>query len=544
MDSDKLIKVHIDIAKIHMLYCFLLILYLLWSKFSMKEMNKLLLFCFIFAILLTVVDYLYAVKKYYNNFKIVRVIRSLMAVCSSVMLVSGTNLFYVISIATLLFLVLVIQVTYLTSIQRFRNKIIVFFFIYIPMFVVSCIRIYQTSQTNFTIRTIIFNQVLVSAMLISITLISHIFAENTIERRKLTSELIKMKQNTNQVSNENTYERLARENSEMLIENLIQQYISSSLDISNLMKLILESLSEALVVNLCSIIVKSEDDKTYQYDTRYICNGFNIELFNSYIENGSLIEQFKDLNEPFINNQVDSKEYDFLEGTTVKSLLIYPLMNEAEWLGILVIGKDMNDYFLENMSFFERVSTQFSIALTNARTYTKMEDMAMKDGLTGIYNRSFMINKINEHISDVVLNKSSLAILLFDIDKFKNVNDEYGHLFGDEVIRVCANITKETAEKYNGFAARYGGEEFVIVCKEESLEELHNIANGLHNQIKQTKVSYRGSSLWVNVSIGVAAYPATCNNPAELIDRADKAMYHSKKIGRACVTFDGEYEIE
>jgi diguanylate cyclase (GGDEF)-like protein len=211
---------------------------------------------------------------------------------------------------------------------------------------------------------------------------------------------------------------------------------------------------------------------------------------------------------------------------------------------MLVIGKDMKDYFLDNMSFFERVSTQFSIALTNARTYTKMEDMAMKDGLTGIYNRAYMIQKMNEYISSVVLNNSSLAIFLFDIDKFKAVNDSYGHLFGDEVIRVCANIAKEIAEKYEGFAARYGGEEFVIVCKEESPEELREIANNLNNKVRQTEVNYRGSSICVNISIGVAAYPITCNNPAELLDRADRAMYHSKKIGRGCITFDGEYVSE
>jgi diguanylate cyclase (GGDEF)-like protein len=227
-----------------------------------------------------------------------------------------------------------------------------------------------------------------------------------------------------------------------------------------------------------------------------------------------------------------------LKDAQIKSLLIYPLMYENECLGMLVIGKDMTDYFLDNMAFFERVSLQFSIALTNARTYSQMEDMAMKDGLTGIYNRTFMIHKINEYVSSVVLNRSSLAIMMFDIDKFKDVNDEYGHLFGDEVIRVCANIAKENAEKHDGFAARYGGEEFVIVLKEDSLEELQDIASRLHNQIKQTKIEYRGSSLYINVSIGVAAYPTTCGNPAELIDRADKAMYYSKKLGRNRITFD------
>jgi diguanylate cyclase (GGDEF)-like protein len=253
------------------------------------------------------------------------------------------------------------------------------------------------------------------------------------------------------------------------------------------------------------------------------------------------MEKFKDVKDPYIDNQVNMEEYEFLKDMGIQSLLIYPLRNEKELLGLLIIGKDVRDYFLDNMTFFERVSTQFSIALSNARIYSKMEDLAMKDGLTGIYNRAYMTQKINEHISGSVLSNSAWAILIFDIDYFKKVNDRYGHLFGDEVIRVCANQAKETAELYHGVAARYGGEEFVIIVKGQSIESLREIANDLHSKIKQKKVDYRGDSVYVDVSVGVAAYPFTCNNPAELIDRADKAMYYSKQQGRGCITFDGEY---
>lgn len=545
MDSAKLIKVHVFIAKIRIVYWILFILFeFLRLKTSISEVSNVFLVSFFVISVLIIIDYGLALKNFYHNFKIVRLTRSIMAVFASLGIVCGMNRGYFASFSMFLFVTLVLQVMFFTNISRFRNKIILFFLIYIPMSVASYVRILQMDNLEFTIQTIVFNVILFPSMIIFLTIISHIFAESSLEKKRLNTELIKMRKYDNiemkkaEMDLENAYERLSRENSEMLIENLIQQYISSSLEISNLMKLILESLSEALVVNLCSIIVKGEDEKVFQYDSRCMCNNGNIEYFNSCIEDGSLIEQFKEYKEPFVDNYVEMNKYNFLKDIPIKSLLIYPLMNENMCLGMLVIGKDMTDYFLDNMSFFERVSVQFSIALTNARTYSQMEDMAMKDGLTGIYNRTYMIQKINEYISSVVLNNSSLAILMFDIDKFKNINDEFGHLFGDEVIRVCANIAKETAERYNGFSARYGGEEFVVVLQEEAIEKLQDIASQLHNQIKQTKIEYRGSSLHINVSIGVAAYPTTCKNPAELIDRADKAMYYSKKLGRGCITFD------
>jgi diguanylate cyclase (GGDEF)-like protein len=545
VDSAKLIKVHVFIAKIRIFYWTLFILFeFLRLKTSILEVSNVFLISFLVISVLIFIDFAFALKEFYNNFIIVRITRSIMAMYASMGIICGMNRGYFASFSMFLFVTLVLQVMFFTNISRFRNKIVLFLLIYMPMSIASYVRIQQMDNLEFTIQTIVFNVILFSSMIIFLTIISHIFAESSLEKKRLNTELIKMRKYDNagmkkaEMDLENAYERLSRENSEMLIENLIQHYISSSLEISNLMKLILESLSEALVVNLCSIILKGEDEKVYQYDSRSMCDSVNIEHFNSCIEDGSLIEQFKEYKEPFVDNFVEINEYYFLKDAQIKSLLIYPLMYENECLGMLVIGKDMTDYFLDNMAFFERVSLQFSIALTNARTYSQMEDMAMKDGLTGIYNRTFMIHKINEYVSSVVLNRSSLAIMMFDIDKFKDVNDEYGHLFGDEVIRVCANIAKENAEKHDGFAARYGGEEFVIVLKEDSLEELQDIASRLHNQIKQTKIEYRGSSLYINVSIGVAAYPTTCGNPAELIDRADKAMYYSKKLGRNRITFD------
>lgn len=548
MNSAKIINIHKYIAKIHIILLFVYVVFyaigiylgIYKAEYSFRMIPEIVFSFFVLT------DYIYARISSDYKVRIIRIIRTPMVMCVLANIMINTSQQYKTLISMILFVSFAIQILYFTDISRLRYKIFLFFIITIPFIIISLVKIVQMNDINFTINTIFFLLSLFIYMLFFIILTSRIFAESNLEINKLKRKLKKIeitKQNNDsvEVALDNAYEKLSHENSEMLVENLIQQYISSSLEISNLMKLILESLSEALVVNLCSIIVKGEYDETYQYNTRTIYNSIELESFNSYIEDGSLINKFRDLTEPYIDNQVKFNEYDFLAGSNIKSLLIYPLVNEGNWLGMLVIGKDTEDYFIDNMSFFERVSTQFSIALMNARVYTKMENMAMKDGLTGIYNRTYMIQRINEYISSVVLNKSSLAVLLFDIDKFKNVNDTFGHLFGDEVIRVCANTAREIAEAYNGFAARYGGEEFVIVCKEESMQELRKIAKMLHTQIKQTEVNYRGSTLYVNVSIGVAAFPATCNNPAELIDRADKAMYHSKLSGRGRITFDGEY---
>lgn len=548
MNSAKLFKIHAQIAKIRVLFMTVfIVIYMMGILVNVWDLNvSYFVYSRIFIIILIGIDYLFARISYKYNFRILLGIRIPMAMWALTNVVLNQRP-YVTALSMLYFVILLIQVLYLTNIKRLRHKLFLFYVITVPMLITASIKLILIRSTDATFQSIIFYLLLLIYMSFFITITSQVFAENDQELKKLKMEIKNIKQSTKQDMNsqgfaiDNVYEKLSHENTEMLIENLIQQYISSSLEISNLMKLILESLSEALVVNLCSIIVKDEYEDSYQYNSRTINNSIDLNCFNSFIENGSLVNRFKQFREPFIDNAVLIEQYDFLSKTQIQSLLVYPLMNEGEWLGMLVIGKDRYNYFIDNMSFFERVSTQFSIALMNARIYTKMENMAMKDGLTGIYNRTYMFQKVNEYISNVVLNKSPLAVILFDIDKFKKVNDTYGHLFGDEVIRVCANTAMEIAEAHNGFAARYGGEEFVIVCEPSTIQELRELAEMLHSRIKQTEVAYRGSSLFFNVSIGVAAFPATCDNPAELIDRADKAMYHSKISGRGRITFDGEY---
>ena len=129
---------------------------------------------------------------------------------------------------------------------------------------------------------------------------------------------------------------------------------------------------------------------------------------------------------------------------------------------------------------------------------------------------------------------------LFDIDKFKMVNDTYGHQCGDEVIRYVTTLLNKGALANGGIAGRYGGEEFVIAFLDKGLDETYEIVKEIHNQIRSEVVVYGGKEIQVRASAGVASYPETCSNPSELLTRADWAMYHSKRNGRDQITIDSD----
>ena len=160
-------------------------------------------------------------------------------------------------------------------------------------------------------------------------------------------------------------------------------------------------------------------------------------------------------------------------------------------------------------------------------------DAAITDGLTGLHNRRYLDVHLANLFDDSVRRGSEMALLLLDIDRFKSVNDRFGHDAGDEVLREFATRIR-TLTRGVDLVARFGGEEIVVVVPEASLEEARFVAERIRERIGATPFSYanRTRSLDVTVSIGVAARQPGDGGAAEILKRADLALYRAKDEGR------------
>ena len=184
----------------------------------------------------------------------------------------------------------------------------------------------------------------------------------------------------------------------------------------------------------------------------------------------------------------------------------------------------------------------FTSALISDRLYLKTEEMAKKDGLTKIFNRIYYNQFYPELMDEVLATGEKLTVAMMDIDHFKSVNDTYGHLAGDEVIKMVASVDAKYAKKYNGKAVRFGGEEFLLILKGIGVDEAYNILDDMHKEIIDTVVEFEDLKIQVNVSMGLASYPETCNEIGEVVDKSDQALYYSKEHGRGRITIDGREE--
>lgn len=162
-------------------------------------------------------------------------------------------------------------------------------------------------------------------------------------------------------------------------------------------------------------------------------------------------------------------------------------------------------------------------------------NLVMRDGLTEIFNKRKYREEIDREVARASRYERPLTLLLFDIDRFKDINDNYGHLCGDFILKQVADRVREVIRTEQIFA-RVGGEEFVVLCPETEPEKAMTLAEKLRRRIGDEPVEYAGFEVPVTCSFGVAAFEEILETPDELYEAADRALYHSKESGRDRVT--------
>lgn len=344
--------------------------------------------------------------------------------------------------------------------------------------------------------------------------------------------------------------KINRSHDEMSVQNELSSIIISSIEIKDMLDKIVDMIQVRLDLDVVVIVLEQdhelyvpgmeEEQRVYAISC-VLGEKFQKKVIES-IEHTDMSEILRMTQTYIQNNVTDSVQlFTKLEGEQeLPSVVCLPIRNQEERLGTLFVGKNKENAFMDSRAFYENIASQISIGVANARLYAKMNDMAIRDGLTRIYNRRHLTELLGKYLSEAMAKKVSVSLALFDIDKFKMVNDTYGHQCGDEVIRYVASLLNRGALKHGGIAGRYGGEEFVVAFFEKDLDETYHIVEDIHNQIRSEEVVYEGKHISVRASVGVASYPQTCANPGELLTRADWAMYHSKKNGRDQITIDSE----
>ena len=230
------------------------------------------------------------------------------------------------------------------------------------------------------------------------------------------------------------------------------------------------------------------------------------------------------------------------------SVLAVPLLHENRVMGVLCAESSRKNSYNDAMSaLLQRLCFQIGVALSNAETFARLQKLAVTDGLTGLYNCRYFLARLEEEVIRVRRYKRELSIIILDLDDFKKVNDVYGHLMGDEILKAVSSLIAENTRRSDSAsimkgadvdtAARYGGEEFMLILPETPLDGALVLAERLRKVI-ETEVNKLLPSLEedqeqlrVTGSFGIASLGGN-ETVKDLIQRADEAMYRAKAAGK------------
>lgn len=217
----------------------------------------------------------------------------------------------------------------------------------------------------------------------------------------------------------------------------------------------------------------------------------------------------------------------------MRSALVLPLLSGEEPLGVLALATASPSAYNEAIRTTMQVMTnQLASALKNAQMVRRLEALATTDGLTGLANHRVFQEELDRQLAVANRFNQSLSVILCDVDKFKGVNDTYGHPVGDLVLKGLAEVLRHNVVRDTDLPARYGGEEFAIVCGGTDTDGAFQLAERIRKDLERQVFRTDKGELRVTISMGVGSFPTHARDKALLVQRADAALYAAKQGGR------------
>ena len=214
--------------------------------------------------------------------------------------------------------------------------------------------------------------------------------------------------------------------------------------------------------------------------------------------------------------------------------IVIPIVGPFGLYGIILVGRKMTEivYTEDELAFIQQLITLVSQAIKNHLHY----EQSLRDVKTGLYNHGFFMTRLKEEFYRTKRSSGASSLIVIDVDKFKNFNDTYGHLAGDQVLEKLAQVIRSNV-RTEDIPSRFGGEEFTILLPNTDLSTAWMVSERLRENVEAMKVEWDVPLPGVTISLGVFSFDRNSNMETnDILRRADEALYFSKAKGRNCST--------
>ena len=337
-----------------------------------------------------------------------------------------------------------------------------------------------------------------------------------------------------------------------------QLELLTSESLPDLLRMLLSRLRDVYNLQAVTLVYEDKDESLAELLERHHLSLEDYTNLRTVTDARKFSKQLKDINTPYLGEFNSAlKEFFFTPKTKeigdkiyfpleqLRSVAILPLARHAKKIGYLSFGSSDAQRFSQELGteFLQQLATIISFCLENVINRERLVLTGLTDVLTGWPNRRYLQQRLQEELARMQRKMTPISCIIFDIDKFKNINDSYGHPVGDEVLRSISSRLRKTL-RYGDIAARYGGEEFIIALPDVKLAEAVQFAERIREIVEEHPVKIANDqSVKVTISLGVACVIPEWSEKSmtyamgELIAEADRHLYSAKTKGRNQVAF-------
>ena len=334
-----------------------------------------------------------------------------------------------------------------------------------------------------------------------------------------------------------------RESYELKIFHDVAKALTSSLDLDTILQTIMEKMAAYFEPATWSLLMLDETSEEFYYAAAV---GKGCESINALtLTTGEtlarwVIEQGKPLIISDVNRdsriQQSSNDDFFPDGCSVVCM---PIRTGGKMLGIIQLMNIDMQVYSRNEILLQTLADYAAIAIENARAVRRIQELSITDDCTGLYNARQLFTVLSEEVHRSERFGYEFSLLFLDLDHFKRVNDQHGHLIGSKLLGQVGQALRENLRLVDA-AFRYGGDEFAILLPQTSKDAALFVARRLMGVFHAKHwLAGEAPDVSLRASVGIASYPADATTPQAIVHRADEMMYQVKQAGRDNIAVTG-----